>query len=106
MIAIIPANIGAPKLVPPATVRFVLFVSRKPLAQLPVILVEESLEQYRYPALFGDVLSEMSGTSRKVPLGMPVTPACHVARGVRVLMPPPPAEMLPVELSFQTCSGM
>jgi hypothetical protein len=45
--AIIPAKIGAPKLVPPATVRLVLFVSRNPLAQLPVTLVDVSLEQYR-----------------------------------------------------------
>jgi hypothetical protein len=44
-IATIPAKMGAAKLVPPATVRFVLLVSRKPCEQLPVTLVEESPEQ-------------------------------------------------------------
>ena len=41
MIANIPAKIGAAKLVPPATVKFVLLLSRKPFAQLPVTLVVE-----------------------------------------------------------------
>lgn len=49
-IASIPAKIGAAKLVPPATVRFLLFASRKPFEQLPVTPVDAvSLEQYKYP---------------------------------------------------------
>src|ERR1700740_2176272 len=95
--AIRPAKIGASKLVPPATVRSVLLTSRKPLpgGQLPVIMVEESLEQKRKPALFGEAVSETSGTRRKLPAGMPGTPVCQVGRGVRVLTPPPPEERLP-----------
>jgi hypothetical protein len=46
MIASIPEKIGAAKLVPPATVRYASLLSRKPLAQLPVMPVAvESLEQ-------------------------------------------------------------
>src|SRR5207253_6383199 len=62
------------KLVPPATVRFTLLLSRNPFVQLPVTLVKVSLEQKRYPALLGEELSEISGTKRNVPDGMPVTP--------------------------------
>jgi hypothetical protein len=51
MIANIPAKTGAAKLVPPATVSFVLLLSRKPFEQLPVPPNEGSLEQKRYPAL-------------------------------------------------------
>src|SRR5579871_3407988 len=107
MMAIMPAKIGASKLVPPATVKFTSLLSRKPFEQLPVICVDESLEQYKNPALFGDAVREMSGTRRKVPDGIPVTLVCHEGRAVSVLIPPPPAESPAVgSSSFQTCSGM
>lgn len=48
-IASIPAKIGAAKLVPPATVSFMLFASRKPFEQLPGTRDAVSLEQYKYP---------------------------------------------------------
>src|SRR5438094_426286 len=70
----IPAKTGAAKLVPPATVRFTLLLSRNPFVQLPVTPFELSLEHKRYPALLGEELSEISGTNRNVPDGMPGTP--------------------------------
>src|SRR5689334_10127843 len=106
-----PANIGESKLVPPAAVRFVLFASRKPFEQLPLIPRLGSLEQYRNPALLGDALSEISGTKRKLPDGIPGTPVCQLGLAVRVLMPPPPElkfagfPPLGAALSFQACSG-
>lgn len=107
-----PEKIGASKLVPPATVRFVVLASRNPCEQLPVMPMLGSLEQYKNPALFGDPLREMSGTRRKVPVGMPGTPDCQLGLGESALMPPPPelktAGLLPLggASSFQTCSGM
>lgn len=115
MIAIIPAKIGAAKLVPPAVVRFTLFVSRKPCEQLPVMPEKVvSLEQRRYGAFVGEELSEMSGTRRKLPEVMPGTPVCHVGLDVSVLIPPPPAArttivvvpLVDVVSSFHTSSGM
>src|ERR1700722_15183404 len=115
MIATMPAKIGASKLVPPATVRFVLLESRNPFdgVQLPVFFVSAmSLEQYRNPALFGEAVKEISGTNRKFPLGIPGTPVCQVGRGVNVLTPPPPEDSVPGTVavaamsSFHTISGM
>src|SRR5207253_1509097 len=94
------------KLVPPATVRFTLLLSRNPFVQLPVTLVKVSLEQKRYPALLGEELSEISGTKRNVPDGMPVTPVCQLGLDVNVLTPPPPEPSPKEESSFHTCSGM
>src|SRR5262249_9157631 len=111
MTATSPANMGESKLVPPAAVRFMLFASRKPFEQLPVMFRLESLEQYKNPALFGDAVSEISGTRRKVPDGIPGTPVCQLGLTVRALIPPPPAlkfaglPPLGAESSFQTCSG-
>jgi len=102
----IPAKTGAAKLVPPATVRFTLLLSRNPFVQLPVTPFELSLEQKRYPALLGEELSEISGTKRNVPDGMPGTPVCQPGLGVNVLTPPPLEESLAVESSFHTCSGI
>src|SRR5271163_3153335 len=107
-----PANVGASKLVPPATVSSELLVSRKPCAQLPVIMVDGSLEQYRNPALFGDAVNEISGNRRKLPEGMPGTPVCQLGRAVNMLTPPPPDERLPATppagaaSSFQAISGI
>ena len=106
IIANIPAKTGAAKLVPPATVRFTLVLSRNPFAQLPVTLVIVSLEQKRYPALLAEEVSEISGTKRNVPDGMPGTPVCQLGLGVSVLTPPPPEPSPAEESSFHTCSGM
>src|SRR5271163_2399216 len=107
MMATMPAKIGASKLVPPATVRSMSLASRKPFVQLPLMLSEESLEQYRKPALLGDAVSARSGTNLKLPDGIPATPVCQPGRAVKMLVPPPPEERPPdEESSFQTCSGM
>src|SRR5271163_1360825 len=102
-----PANIGASKLVPPATVKLTSVLSRNPFEQLPVTPVFASLEQYKNPASLGEAVIEISGTSRNVPVGIPGTPVCQDGRAVNVLIPPPPAESPFVESSsFHTCSGM
>src|ERR1700730_196191 len=108
MMATIPAKMGASKLVPPATVKFLSLLSRNPFAQLPVIPVSWlSLEQYKKPALCGEAVSAISGSKRKLPAGMPGTPVCQLGRAVRLLAPPPPAESPPeLESSLHTCSGI
>src|SRR5438309_5723281 len=86
-----PAKLGASKLVPPATVRLVLFTSRNPCEQLPVTPVNPlSLEQNRKPASAGEAVNEISGTRRKLGVeGIPGTPVCQLGRAVNVLTPPP-----------------
>src|SRR3974390_1274250 len=91
MTATKPAKMGESKLVPPAAVRLTLLESRKPFEQLPVMFKVGSLEQYKKLASFGDAVSEISGTKRVVPEGIPGTPVCQPGLGVRVLIPPPPA---------------
>src|SRR5512132_1998686 len=97
--ATIPANVGDPKDVPPATPAV---EKALPGHEFP----PTSVTQNRYPSCCGSAARAMSGTSRAPSLGTPV-PVCQLGLENTMLAPPPPAESwLSKTVLFQVVSPM